>query len=698
LKHSRWYVALPIAALLVALTSCSTSSSSPFNATPAISGLFPDTLPANGLTSANCANATPVTMNIGGTGFIATSQAQWNGSNRTSTYNPDSTQLAVSLLGCDLTTPGKAQVTVTNPAPGGGTSAAATFIITQPDNPAPVIGSISPTSTPVGVLPPGGVLTINSASSDQGFVPTSQVAFNGNPRTVVSVTSTQITAQVLSSDVANNASISVTVSNPAPGGGVSPAVVFTVGTGAAVRAASLEVVSVNAQGGGANGPSAAPAMSADGRYVAFYSQARNLVAKGASGNIFVRDTCLGAINCTPQTTAVDLARDGSAPNGMAGEHLAMSSDGRYVAFVSSASNLVSGMKSEASSGGMPADSRVFVRDLCLGASAPADCAPRTMIVSVDAGGNAMHGLSPSISGDGRFVAFVSWNLQAGQGSVPGTPAILVRDTCAGQAASAGCVPRTYRLPGENQSEWVGDAKPAISSDGRYVAFERWTSGSTAGDGAMQSRILLRDTCLGVEAPAGCLPSTTTLSVSPAGRVMSGLNMFPSMNEDGRYVAFVSLASSSSLGGAASPQQLYLRDTCLGIASPENCEPSTISIATGAAAIPGYPSAFSPWVSASGRYVTFIAGASENANTNEAPREGILFVRDTCVGAAPGCVARTFAVTAPEANGEMAPLSVYKFTQIPLTADGKTAAFYSPFAVPAAPESGMGDVYISPSSY
>lgn len=693
--RSRSY-ALSVAAALVFLASC--GSSYPYNGTPAISGVFPDNTNANELSATACASAGPFNVNIAGTNFITTSQAQWNGGNRTTTLNVNTNQLTVSLLACDLTTPGLAQITVTNPAPGGGTSTAATFTINQPPNPAPVISTISPSSTPVGQLPPGGVLTINAASSTQGFIQTSVVSFNGSPRTTTYVTSTQLTAQVLDADVAANASINVTVDNPAPGGGVSPPVVFTVGAGSAARTAFPVVVSVNAQGGGANGPSAAPAMSVDGRYVAFYSQARNLVPKGASGNIFMRDTCLGAAGCTPQTTAVDLAPDGSAPNALAGEHLSLSDDGRFVAFVSSASNLTGTTILKASQGGMPPDSHIFVRDICVGASAPRGCTPRTTMISVDANGDPIHALSPAISGNGRYVAFVSWNRDQSESSAAGTPQIFVRDTCAGQGV-ASCAPQTYQLPADSASGWAGDLKPAISSDGRYIAFERWTRRSGTTIAGLQSRVLLRDTCLGTDASSGCLPSTSVASISPDELSLGGMNMFPSVSGDGRFIGFVSQSATPIASASSAVEQLYLRDTCLGATAPEGCTPSTDLIAAGSAAVPGFPSAFSPWVSPSGRYITFIAGAPEESNTNAAPREGVLFVRDTCFAAGNSCEPRTFSVAAPASStGQPQALSVYKFTQIPLTYDGSVAAFYSPFAVPAAPSSGLGDVYITVTSF
>ena len=157
------------------------------------------------------------------------------------------------------------------------------------------------------------------------------------------------------------------------------------------------------------------------------------------------------------------------------------------------------------------------------------------------------------------------------------------------------------------------------------------------------------------------------------------------------------AASTFSGESAAAQQLLLRDTCLGGTAPEGCMPSTSLISGGAAAIPGYPSAFSPWISASGRYVTFVAGASETSNSGQAPREGYLFVRDTCFGASVRCTPRTNLIAAPGAAVQGSALGVYKFNSIPLTGDGRFAVFFSPYVVPASPASGLGDVYITTTS-
>jgi hypothetical protein len=191
-----------------------------------------------------------------------------------------------------------------------------------------------------------------------------------------------------------------------------------------------------------------------------------------------------------------------------------------------------------------------------------------------------------------------------------------------------------------------------------------------------------------------MPGTIDISISPNGSPLDGMNMFPTISGRGRFVAFVTQAASGSSAESAAPQQLLLHDTCLGGTAPDGCVPSTTLISGGSASIPGYPSAFSPWISASGRYVTFIAGASETSNSGQAPREGYLFVRDTCFGAAAGCTTRTSLIAAPGAAAQGSALGVYKFNSVPLTVDGRFAVFFSPYAVSASPASGFGDVYLT----
>jgi Tol biopolymer transport system component len=151
---------------------------------------------------------------------------------------------------------------------------------------------------------------------------------------------------------------------------------------------------------------AIPSLSSTGRYIAYSSNATNLVLDDVQGhgNVYLRDTCVGATSCTPQNTLVSLGNDGSIAN--AGSHQqSMSADGRYVAFTSIATNLVWGIPYPA---GTWQD--VYVRDTCTGAGA--GCYPSTVRVAVT---NAPYHQTPSnagaslpaISADGHYVVFMS---------------------------------------------------------------------------------------------------------------------------------------------------------------------------------------------------------------------------------------------------------------------------------------------------
>ncbi|MGD0831135.1 MAG: hypothetical protein ABR907_09350 [Terracidiphilus sp.] len=149
-----------------------------------------------------------------------------------------------------------------------------------------------------------------------------------------------------------------------------------------------------------------PSISSDGRYVAFSTDATNLVPVDPNGGIMERDTCFGApAGCTPTTSMVSIGNDGAIPNLGEGSQ-SMSADGRFIAFPSLASNLVPGDTFTA--GGWK---DIFVRDTCIGA--PTGCTPSTVRVSVaNYPGNFAEQSDaindyPLISGDGHYVVFMS---------------------------------------------------------------------------------------------------------------------------------------------------------------------------------------------------------------------------------------------------------------------------------------------------
>lgn len=179
------------------------------NPLPAISSLSPaQVLVGAGVT----------TVTLTGTGFVSGSTVNLDGTAIAATY-VSATELQVSLTASQLAQTGTHTFTVTNPAPGGGTSAGATFTVV---NPAPVISSLSPATAQAGSA--GFTLTITGT----GFVSASSVLWNSAALPTTFNSATELTAAVPASDVASAGAASITVTNPAPGGGTSAGSTFTV--------------------------------------------------------------------------------------------------------------------------------------------------------------------------------------------------------------------------------------------------------------------------------------------------------------------------------------------------------------------------------------------------------------------------------------------------------------------------------------
>jgi uncharacterized protein (TIGR03437 family) len=193
-----------------------TSGSSAFtinapNPVPTISSLSP---------ASATAGAAAFTLTVNGTGFLAGSVVNWNGTSRTTTF-VSATQVKAAITAADIAAAGTAQLTVFNPAPGGGTSGASPFTINA-SNPVPTISSLSPASATVGTA--AFTLTVNGT----GFVNGSVVRWSGSNRTTTFVSATQLQAAIKAADISKTGTKQVTVFNPTPGGGTSWNVAFTI--------------------------------------------------------------------------------------------------------------------------------------------------------------------------------------------------------------------------------------------------------------------------------------------------------------------------------------------------------------------------------------------------------------------------------------------------------------------------------------
>jgi surface antigen len=202
------------------------------NPVPTVASLSPSSLTAG---------ATAQTLTITGTGFLSTSTVTFNSVAHAATY-VSSSQLTISLTTADLATAGSYPVVVTNPAPGGGSSSAATFTVSA-SNPIPTISLLTPTSLAAGAT--AQTLTINGS----GFLVTSTVTFNGVPHSPTYVSASQLTISLTTADLAMAGSYPVVVTNPAPGGGSSSAVNFTVSASNPIP--TLSIISPNSVAAGA---------------------------------------------------------------------------------------------------------------------------------------------------------------------------------------------------------------------------------------------------------------------------------------------------------------------------------------------------------------------------------------------------------------------------------------------------------------
>jgi hypothetical protein len=174
--------------------------SSTQNPVPNITSISPSTVNAGSAAQ---------TLTINGSNFLSSSTATFNGVAHTVAFISGN-KISISLSASDQAVGGTYPVVVTNPTPGGGSSAAVNLTV---DNPGPVISSISPTSVDVGVT--SATLTINGSN----FLPSTTVSLGGKQRAATIVSGTQITLSLNSADTAAAGTLSIDVSNPTPLGG-----------------------------------------------------------------------------------------------------------------------------------------------------------------------------------------------------------------------------------------------------------------------------------------------------------------------------------------------------------------------------------------------------------------------------------------------------------------------------------------------
>jgi PKD repeat protein len=340
-------------------------------------------------------------------------------------------------------------------------------------------------------------------------------------------------------------------------------------------------VSVASDGTQANDSSYGPAVSADGRYVAFESYATNLVPDDTNmtADVFVHDRETG------QTERVSVASDGTEGNGFSAWS-SLSADGRYVAFCSSASNLVAGDTN--------GELDVFVYDRQTG---------ETERVSIASDGTEGNGgsLKPSISADGWYVAFVSSATNLTAGDTNGVEDIFVHDRQTGQTDRVSVASDGTEANGH--SDW-----PSISGDGRHVTFISIASDLVAGDMEGTYDAFVHDRQTG---------ETERVSVASDGTPSDGSSIVSVISADGRYVAFGSDASNLAPGDTNNHADIFVRDRQSG---------RTWRVSVASDGTEGEDSSDVAAISADGRYVAWLSFAS-NLVVGDTNGCSDIFVRD-----------------------------------------------------------------------
>ena len=346
-------------------------------------------------------------------------------------------------------------------------------------------------------------------------------------------------------------------------------------------------VSVASDGSQAVGYSVSPFISADGRYITFYSSASNLVAGDTNEieDVFVHDRQSG------ETSRVSVASDG-AQTDYPSTVSSISADGRYVTFYSWATNLVPGDTNEADD--------IFVHDRQTGETVRISVASDGAQADSGAG---YWGTRPTISADGRYVVFSSWASTLVVGDTNDRGDIFVHDRQTEETTRISVVSDGAQA---NDLSW----SPTISADGRYMAFASLASNLVAGDTNEVMDIFVHDRQTG---------ETTRVSFASDGSQLNVWSEYPTISADGRYVAFGIQGSDPYYNG-----RIFIHDRQTGQTKP----------------IPSGPQGFQPngslrepSISADGRAIAFDSSAS---NLVAGDTNGVMdvFVYDTLGKTAP----------------------------------------------------------------
>ncbi len=322
-------------------------------------------------------------------------------------------------------------------------------------------------------------------------------------------------------------------------------------------------ISMGWNGEEANQSSYAPVISADGRFITFYSAASNLVPDDTNGveDIFLYDRVSGLVQ------RISMGRNGEEPDrGSFGPRL--NADGSMITFYSYATNLITDDSNDRAD--------IFLHDRTTG---------QTRCISRDSAGNQANGHSywPAISPDGLFVSYYSQASNLVAGDTNGRRDIFVFDLMA---------ETTQRISmGINGQETDGDSfHPAVSNDGRFIAFESESSNLVAGDTNGRRDIFVHDRFSG---------TTELISIALNGQPADGGSFWPGISSDGRFVVFESEAGNLTVNDTNLTRDIFLHDRLTG-------KTERMSSGPGGEA---NDASFYPAISHNGKFITFFSYAS-----------------------------------------------------------------------------------------
>ena len=331
-----------------------------------------------------------------------------------------------------------------------------------------------------------------------------------------------------------------------------------------VPSGTTELVSVASDGTPGNNHSANQAITSDGRYVVFVSTASNLVPgdTNAKDDVFVHDRVTGV------TERVSVASDGTQADDWS-YGASLSADGRYVAFYSYANNLVAGEQTFFS--------QVYVHDRGTG---------MTERVSVATDGTLANSSSYStaISADGRYVAFSSFASNLVSGDTNGYEDIFVRDRLNG-------ITERISVASDGSQTNHRSARPSISADGQTLAFLSAANNIVAGDTNNVLDIFVHDRLSGL---------TERVSVASDGAEANEWSGGPHISADGQVVTFTSGATNLVPGDTNNYLDVFIHDRATA---------TTERVSVKSDGTQANDDSFSGSVSADGRYATFLSYAS-----------------------------------------------------------------------------------------